>query len=128
MISYQQKARSVLAVALPALPRLWKERQKPLFTGELAAHEHFRNSGAEVSRNILPGGEVADGVICAERQIPKFSPARLLVEMGDNDIGDGQNGERADLSQQIGDIVRPVENEVELGRTTLLEPAREFLD
>ena len=81
----------------------------------------------KVAGNILPGAQEANREICAEHEVPKFSPARFFVEVRERHIADGQGRERAHLPQEQTHVIRGVQNEMHLWIGQLRQTAGEFV-
>ena len=75
-----------LAGASATASRRRDSPRKPCIYRVVAHGEQFRPTAREISRNFLPGAQEAQGAICAEHEIPQFSPARLLIQVGEDQV------------------------------------------
>ena len=76
----------------------------------------------------MPSAKEANGVICAQQEVPEFAPAGFFVQVGQDEVIDGEGTEGADLGKEDGDLASAVEDEVDTWLSELFELAGQFLD
>src|SRR5581483_2986549 len=107
---------------------VWRRHASASFARQLAVQQRFGGRFGEVSGNILPSAEMADGVICAQDQIPDFAPFGDFIEVRNDEVFHGDFSEGPDLGEKDGRVVRAIQNEVYMRLAELLELTAEFLD
>src|SRR5262249_11919308 len=98
-----------LADALPVGPGRGAPSAGGVLRRKFVRPKRIGRGGTKMARNILPGREETQGVVCPQDQIPKFASALFLVEVSENQVGHRQRRKGLRLFQEQGDFVSRIE-------------------